>query len=65
MAFQTSLVKNLPANAVDVGLIPGLGRFTGDMATHSSIIAWEIPVQRNLSGYCSWGSLKSWTQLSN
>ena len=25
-----SVVKNLPANAVDAGLIPGLGRFPGE-----------------------------------
>ena len=24
------MVKNLPANAGDVGLIPGLGRFSGE-----------------------------------
>ena len=42
-----SVVKNLPANAGsparDVGLIPGLGWSTEEMATHSSILAWEIP----------------------
>ena len=25
------------------------------MATHSSILAWEIPEQRNLAGYSPWG----------
>ena len=36
------MVKNLPANAGDVGLIPGLGRsLEKEMATHSSIFAWE------------------------
>ena len=46
----SSVVKNLPAlwetisNEEDVGLIPGLGRFSGDeMATPSSILAWETP----------------------
>ena len=30
------MVKNLPANAEDVGSIPGLGRFPGEeMVTHS------------------------------
>ena len=42
-----SVVKNLPANegdAGDVGLIPGLGRSPEkEMATHSSILIWEIP----------------------
>ena len=39
-----SMVKNLPANAGDIGLIPGRGRSPGEgKATHSSILAWEIP----------------------
>ena len=47
-ASQVALVvKNLPANAGDVSgidLIPGLGRSLKDgMATHSSILPWEIP----------------------
>ena len=38
------MVKNLSANAGDVGLIPGSGRSPGEgMTTHSSILAWEIP----------------------
>ena len=41
------MVKNLPANARaagDAGLIPGSGRLpAGEMATYSSILAWEIP----------------------
>ena len=36
--------KESARNAGDLGLIPGLGRsFGGDMATHSSILAWRIP----------------------
>ena len=27
---NSSMVKNLPANAIDAGSIPGLGRFTGE-----------------------------------
>ena len=47
-ASQVALVvKNLPANAGDVSgidLILGLGRSLKDgMATHSSILPWEIP----------------------
>jgi len=39
-----SAVKNPPANAGDVRLIPGSGRSPGkEMATHSIILAWEIP----------------------
>ena len=38
-----SVVKNLPTNAGEVGLTPGLGRSPGGgMATHSSILAWRI-----------------------
>ena len=38
------MVKNVPANAGDLGLIPGSERSPGEeMATHSSIIAWGIP----------------------
>ena len=37
------MVKNLPANAGGTGLIPDLGRsLREEMATHSSILAWEI-----------------------
>ena len=43
----TLLVKNPPANLGDIGnmgSLPGPGRSHGeDMATHSSILAWEIP----------------------
>ena len=46
--FRTSqvalVVKNLPANPRDIRRIPGLGRsLEEEMATHSSIVAWEIP----------------------
>ena len=38
------MVKNLPANAGDVGSIPGSGRFPAEgNGNHSSILAWEIP----------------------
>ena len=38
------MVKNLLASAGDAGSIPGLGRsLEGEMATHSSILAWRIP----------------------
>ena len=39
-----SRVKNPPASAGDVGLIPGSGRFLEEeMATHSRLFAWRIP----------------------
>ena len=43
------VLKNLPASAGgsvlgNVGWIPGLGRSPGgEMATHSSVLAWRIP----------------------
>ena len=41
------MVKNLPANAGDardVSSIPGSGRSSvGELATHSSILAWRTP----------------------
>ena len=40
------MVENPPANAdvKDVGSIPGLGRSSEEgLATHCSILAWEIP----------------------
>ena len=37
-------VKSLPANAGDLGVIPGSGRsLEKEMATHSSILAWRVP----------------------
>ena len=39
-----SVVKNSSANAGNMGLIPGLGRSPREeTATHSRILAWEIP----------------------
>ena len=38
------MVKNPLANTGDVDLIPGSGRSPGEeIATRSSILAWEIP----------------------
>ena len=37
-------LKSAPANAGDVGSIPGSGRFPAEgNGNHSSILAWEIP----------------------
>ena len=41
------VVKNPPANAGDLGLIPGQENpLEEGMATHSSILAWRIPMDR-------------------
>ena len=53
------LVKNPPASAGEAGdlsLTPGSGRsLKKEMATCSSILAWEIHGQRSLVGYSPWG----------
>ena len=45
VGFPCSLVgKESACTAGDPDSIPGLGRFPGEeMATHSNILAWEIP----------------------
>ena len=52
----SSMGKNLLANAGNVGLAPGSGRFLGGgiMATHFSIHG-----QRSLMGYSPWGFKES------
>ena len=52
-----SVVKNSPANAGGIGSIPGSGRsLDKEMATHSGILAWEIPCTRRLGLLQSMGS---------
>jgi len=52
-----SALKNLPANAGDTGSIPELGRAPGEeMATHSSLPAWEVPWTEESGGLQSMGS---------
>ena len=54
------MVKSSPLSAGDsggMGLIPGLGRSPGKgMATHSSVLAWEIPWTEEPGGLQSVGS---------
>ena len=41
---DASAVKNLPANAEDMGSIPGWeDTQEKEMATHSSVLAWTVP----------------------
>ena len=50
------MVKNLPANAGDTGLIPGQeDPLEKEMATHSSILSWEIPWIEEPGGLQSMG----------
>ena len=60
------MVKNLPANVGDMGLIPGLGRSPKKVIeTNSNILAWEIPLTEELGGLQSIELQKSQTLLSN
>ena len=47
-----ALVKNPPARAGDEGSVPGQEEpLEKEMASHFSILAWEIPRLRSLVGY--------------
>ena len=53
-------MKNPSPNAGDTGSIPGSGRsLEKEIATHSSIIAWEIPWIEEPGGLQSIGSQES------
>ena len=61
-----SVVENLPADAGDSGLIPGLRRFPWSgkrQLTH--ILSWRIPWTEEPGGLQSVGSPKSWTWFSD
>ena len=50
------MVKNLPV--MEETQVPSLGGedlLEKEMATHSNILAWEIPRTESLVGYSSWG----------
>ena len=54
------MVKNLPANAEDAGLIPGWEISPKEgRTTHSSILAWEIPWTEEPGGLLSIGPQES------
>ena len=57
MDFPCGSAGKEPACTVgDLGSIPGLGRsLEMEMATHASVLAWEIHGQRSLADYSSWG----------
>jgi len=55
-----SVVKNPPANAGDVGSIPGLGRSPEEgNGNPPSILAWEIPWTEEPGGLQSLGLQES------
>ena len=52
--------KESACNAGSMGSIPGQeDPMEKEMATHSSIFAWEIPWTESLVGYSPWGHKKS------
>ena len=58
--------KESACNAGDLGLIPGLGRSPeGDMATHSSVLAWGILMDSGAWWAAVHGVAKSQTRLSD
>ena len=59
------MVKNLPANAGVEGSIPGSGRsLEKEVASHSSILAWEFLQIKEPGGLQFMELQKSWTVLS-
>ena len=63
-----SAVKNLPASQpIQETRVGSLGQedlLEEGMATHSTVLAWEIPWTEEPGGLQSTGSQKSWTRLS-
>ena len=55
------MIKHLPANAGDVGSIPGLGRSPGEGHLTPVIVPGKLHGQRSLVGYSPWGH-ESWTR---
>ena len=54
---MAQLVKEFASNAGVPGSVPGSGRSPGEgNATHSSILAWEIPWTEKLGGLLYIGS---------
>ena len=58
-------VKNLPARLETLVRSLGWEDFLEEeMATHSSILAWRIPLTEDPGSLHSMGVTKSWTRLS-
>ena len=55
-----SVCKESASNSCDLGSMRGSGRSPGEkMATHSSILAWEISLKRRLVDSSPWGHKES------
>ena len=60
------MLKNLPAiQETQIQSLGGEDPLEEGMATHSSILAWRIPMDRGAWQSTVHGVAKSWTQLSN
>ena len=58
--------KEAARNVGDLGSIPGMGSSPEEgMATHSSILAWRIPMDSGAWRATVYGVTKSQSQLSN
>ena len=58
--------KEFTCNVGDLGSVPGLGKSPEEgIATHSSILAWRIPMDRGAWQAIVHGVAKSRTQLSD
>ena len=65
-SLVAQMVKNPPAKWE--AWVPSLGRedpLEEGMATHFSILAWTIPMDRGAWWATFYGVTKSWTQLSD
>ena len=62
-----SVVKNLPSNAGDMGLIPELERYPGEgngNPLQYSCLGKKYHGQRSLTGYGPWGLKRVWHNLA-
>ena len=61
-----SVIKNLPANEeMQVRSLDQEDPLEQEMATHSSILAWKVSIDRGACRATVCGVAKNWTQLSN
>ena len=66
MGFPRNLVKNLPAvQETWVQFLDWEDPLEKEMATHSTVLAWEIPRAEELGVLQSMGLQKNWAQLSD
>jgi len=65
-SLVAQMLKNLPANAGDVGSVPGLGRSPGEgNGNPLQYTCLENPMDRGVWWATVHGVAKSWTQQSN